>query len=169
MIGEVENKSMGSDITEQIVRRPTPSDIDFLVENIREDDKIEVAAAGGQGIRECIVEIPDLDKNAWVWEYEGKVMCIFGVNPVVGTDHFGMIWMLSTKFFDDYFMIFAMACKPVVDEMVRPFKYVFNYVYVENKKSIKWLRWLGFNLYEAEAVGVNGARFHRFDMRTKHV
>jgi len=106
-------------------------------------------------------EVPDLDKNAYVWEYDGKVMCIFGVNPI--KDQIGIIWLLGTKFFDEHGNVFIFRCKTVFDEVMRPYKYVLNYVYVENKKSIKWLRWLGFKIEEAEPVGVNGALFHRFE------
>lgn len=150
--------------TEQIVRRPTPADIDFLVENVREDDLIEVKAMSGKTIRECLEETAQIETNAWVWEYDGKVMCIFGVNPVDGTGNIGVIWMLATKFFDDKFMIFASACKPVLEDLLKPFRYVFNYVYVENKKSIRWLKWLGFTFKEATPIGIDGANFHHFEM-----
>lgn len=156
------------DRTDQIIRRPTSADIDFIVENIREEDVIEVKAAGGKSIRECITDIPNLEENSWVWEYDQKPVCIFGVNPF-GRPGEGLIWMLATTLFDDHFMVFAVACKSVVEDMVRPFKYVFNYVYVENRKSIRWLKWLGFTVREPEPVGVNGAMFCRFEMESSDV
>ncbi len=149
--------------TAQIVRRPTAADIDFLVDNIREDDLAEVKAMGGKTVRQCLNET-DLENTSWVWEHDGKVMCIFGVNPVENSDRVGAIWMLATKFFDDHFMIFASACKPILMDILKGFRYVFNYVYVENSKSIKWLSWLGFKIRQAEPIGVNGANFHRFEM-----
>lgn len=155
--------------TEQLVRRPTSADLDFMVENIRKEDLAEVEAMGGKTVRECLDETNDIQNTSWVWEHDGKVMCIFGVNPVEDSDRIGAIWMLATKFFDDYFMIFASGCKPIVEDMIKPFKYVFNYVHAENKKSIKWLQWLGFKVREAEPIGINGAQFHRFEMWNENV
>lgn len=150
--------------TEQIIRRPTLADIDFIVDNVREEDVIEVQMSGGGTIRECLDQTPDIDKNAWVWEYDGKVLCIFGVNPFEDKEGVGVIWMLATKDFERKSMIFASACKSVLEELIKPFNYILNYVYAENRKSVKWLKWLGFTVREAEPIGIDGARFHRFEM-----
>lgn len=150
--------------TDQIVRRPTPEDVEFVIANIRDEDVAEITALDNGNVRDALYETPDLEKNAWVWEREGKVHAIFGVNPVEGLDKVGVIWMLATKTFDEHFMVFAAACKVVVEHMIKNYEYLFNYVYVENRKSIKWLKWLGFDIKPAEPIGVNGAEFHRFEM-----
>lgn len=148
--------------TEQIIRRPTQADLDFIADHIREDDLIEVKAMGGRTIKECFSAIPNIEQTSWVWEYENKVMCIFGVNPI-GHQR-GIIWMLATEFFEDKFMIFASGCKNVFEDMIAPFNYVFNYVYSKNEKSINWLGWLGFKIHDAIPVGPYNEKFHLFDM-----
>lgn len=153
--------------TDQIVRRPTPEDVEFIIANIRDEDAAEVAAFDGDSIRDILLNTPDMDKNAFVWEREGQVHAIFGVNPVTDLDKVGVIWMLAAKTFDDHFMAFAAACKVVVEEMIKEYEYIYNYVSVENKKSIKWLQWLGFDVRVAEPIGINGAQFHRFEMWNK--
>ncbi len=150
--------------TDQIVRRPTPEDVEHIIANIRDEDVAEIAALDGGNVRDALNETPDMDKNAFVWEREGKVHAIFGVNPVPDMDKVGVIWMLATKTFDDHFMAFAAACKVVVEHMIENYEYLFNYVYVDNKKSIRWLKWLGFDVKPAEPIGVDGAQFHRFEM-----
>lgn len=152
------------DKTDQIVRRPTPEDVEFIIANIRDEDIAEIAALDGGNARDALFETPDLDKNAWVWERQGRVHAIFGVNPVEDRDRVGVIWMLATKTFDDHFMAFAAACKVVVEEMIKDYEYIFNYVSVENKKSIKWLKWLGFDVRPSEPIGIKGAEFNRFEM-----
>jgi hypothetical protein len=158
---------MSLDKTDQIVRRPTPADVEFIINNIRDEDAAEVAAFDGDSVRDILEMTPDLEKNAWVWERGGQVHAIFGVNPVKEHDGVGVIWMLATKSFDDHFMAFAAACKVVVDVMIEGYKYTYNYVSVENKKSIKWLKWLGFDVRNSEPIGINGAQFHRFEMWNK--
>ncbi len=150
--------------TDQIVRRPTPEDVEFVIANIRDEDVAEITALDGGNVRDALAETPDMDKNAFVWEREGKVHAIFGVNPVPDMDRVGVIWMLATKTFDEHFMVFAAACKTVFDAVVKDYEYLFNYVHSENKKSIRWLKWLGFDVKPAEPIGVDGAQFHRFEM-----
>ncbi|TXH16744.1 MAG: hypothetical protein E6R03_04980 [Hyphomicrobiaceae bacterium] len=150
--------------TDQIVRRPTPEDVEFIIANIRDEDVAEIAALDGGNVRDALNETPDMDKNAFVWEREGKVHAIFGVNPVPELGKVGVIWLLATKTFDDHFMVFAAACKTVFGVVIKDYEYLFNYVHSENKKSIKWLKWLGFDVEPAEPIGINGAKFHRFEM-----
>ena len=150
--------------TDQIIRRPTPEDVEYIIAHIRKEDADEIAAVDGGDVRGALAETPDMDKNAFVWERDGKVHAIFGVNPVPELDRVGVIWMLATESFDEHFMVFAAACKAVVEHMIKDYEYIFNYVYVENRKSIKWLKWLGFDIRKPEPIGVNGAEFHRFEM-----
>lgn len=152
-----------------MIRRPTPEDVEFIIQNIRDEDAAEVAAFDGDSIRDVLMSTPDIEKNAWVWEREGQVHAIFGVNPIKEKEGVGVIWMLAAKTFDDHFMAFASACSVVVAHMLKGYEYVFNYVYEENKKSIKWLKWLGFDIRDAEGIGINGARFHRFEIWNKNV
>ena len=35
-----------------------------------------------------------------------------------------------------------------------------------NARAIRWLRWLGFRIHPAEAHGIQGLPFHRFEMRS---
>lgn len=155
---------MSLDKTDQIVRRPTPEDVEFIIANIRDEDAAEIAAFDGDSVRDVLAFTPDVEHNAWVWERHGKVHAIFGVNPIEGRDGVGIIWMLATKSFDEHFMAFAAACKVVVDVMIEKYEYLYNYVSVENRKSIKWLKWLGFDVRPSEPIGINGAEFHRFEM-----
>lgn len=148
----------------EIIRRPDQADVQYMIENIRQEDIVEMEALDGTDVQQALSETPDLDQNAYVWEKDGKVMCMFGVNPLKEHDGVGVIWMLATEFFDEHFMIFAHGCKDVVKDMIDKYEYVFNYVYCENKKSIRWLKWLGFDIKDPEPIGHKGANFHRFEM-----
>lgn len=155
--------------TDQIIRRPTMADIDFLIDNIREDDVIEIKAMCNLSVRDVLEDTPNLDKNAYVWEKDGKVIAIFGVTPVDDRKNVGVVWMLGTTFFDNYFVTFIRECKNVFEQVVKDYDYVFNYVYTENKKSIEWLKMLGFKVRDAEPIGINGSNFNKFEMVRKNV
>lgn len=155
--------------TDQIVRRPNPEDIEFIIQNIRDEDVEEVNAMGGGTVRDALMSTDNLETNSWVWERDGQVHAIFGVNPVPDREGIGVVWMLATKSFDDHLFAFTAACRAVVQQMVKGYDYVFNYVYEENRKSIKWLEWLGFTIRDAEGIGIDGAKFHRFEMVVNNV
>ncbi len=150
--------------TDLIIRRPTDADIDFLIENIREADAIEIKAICGKTVREAVRETPDIYNNAWAWEADQKIMCIFGVNPLLDKLGEGVVWLLGSKFFDNNRMVFACVSKAVFRDTIKDFKHIFNCVHSENVRSIRWLKWLGFAVDEAKPVEINGARFFRFEM-----
>jgi ribosomal protein S18 acetylase RimI-like enzyme len=145
------------------VRSPSIFDVEHIIDHLRPEDEEEIRALDGSTAEQALAETPDLLENSQVWEVDGEVVCIFGVTPYEGKQ--GIIWMLATKNFDQYSMMFAARCKSVVAQMVSKYDYVFNYVYSENKRSIRWLKWLGFRVGKPEAIGIEGGNFHRFHMR----
>ena len=149
------------------IRRPTPEDVDFMIENIRDEDINEVRDYNGATIREVLLDTPDMDKNAWVWECKGQVRVIFGVNPIEEYNGVGIVWMLGTKSFDEHKAAFALVCRNVLYSMLDNYSYLFNYASAQNKKSLKWLKWLGFNVKQPEPIGINGAEFCRFEIWNK--
>ena len=36
-------------------------------------------------------------------------------------------------------------CEPTIKYLCEGYKYVYNFVHVTNEKSIRWLKWNGFN------------------------
>lgn len=148
----------------EIVRKPTKDDVEYIINHIRPEDVEEVDAFSGETIRNVLETTPDLLNKSQVWEVDGRVVCIFGVNPI-NDMKMGIIWMLATTEFEKYSRMFAVRCKKVVDEMIDGFDFVLNYVHSKNKKSIEWLSWLGFKIYEPEPVGHKGELFTRFEMR----
>lgn len=155
--------------TDQIIRRPTHDDIEFVIQNIRDEDVEEINAMSGENVHDILMSTANIKDNSWVWERCGTVHAIFGVNPVPDKKGVGVVWMLATKSFDEHFMTFASASRSVFKSVVEGYDYIFNYVYEKNIKSIKWLVWLGFTVRDAEKIGVNGAKFHRFEMVVEHV
>lgn len=148
----------------EVVRKPDIFDVEYLIDHIRPEDQEEVDALDGSTVEQALEETPDLLGNSFVWEVDGKVVCMFGVTPCEDHEGVGIIWLLATSEFDKYTKMFAIRCKRVFEEVIKDYEYLFNYVYSENKKSIKWIEWLGFTVHDPEPLGREGAAFHRFDM-----
>ena len=148
----------------ELIRKPTKEDVDYLIKNIRDEDQIEIVAAGGVSIEEVIGSMGHLIDQSYVWEVNGEVICLFGITPDETNEDVGIAWLLSTKGFNRYAFEFAGRCKDVFNPLAREFKYIYNYIHEENKLSIKWLKWLGFDILPAEPIGNKGANFHKFEM-----
>lgn len=154
--------------TKQIIRRPTMEDIEFLICNIRKEDDAEVRAMSDLSVRDVLEDTPELEKNSYVWEKEGKIIAMFGVNPIPDKEGVGVVWLLGTTFFDKFYVAFIQECKAVFRQIIQGYDYIFNYVHVKNTKSVRWLKWLGFSLSE-EKIKINDEEFYRFDMVVKYV
>ncbi len=60
---------------------------------------------------------------------------------------------------------FLRYSRPMIEVMLAEFSHLENYVDARYKKCIRWLKWLGFVIHDAVPFGVQGLRFHKFEMR----
>lgn len=148
----------------EYIRQTKREDIQHIIDNVRHDDVVELDALNGLTIEKALDQVHDLEKNSQVWVVEQKPVCIFGVTPLPEDSSIGIIWMLATKDFDKYAMPFAFRCKKVVEQMIKNYEYVYNYIHDKNKLSVKWLKWLGFSFDKPEPIGHKGANFYRFEL-----
>lgn len=139
-------------------------DVIYIAENARQADKDECHALSGDDLFGSFAGTEGLYTNSWVWEGNGKVICIYGVTPT-DKEKEGVIWFIATDEFDKQKDTFRVFCKEIVSEMADGYEYLYNYVHAKHKKAIKWLKWLGFKMLEPEPIGVNGEMFHKFEVR----
>lgn len=148
-----------------LIRRPTQKDVEHIIKNIRPEDEVEVNALDGSTVRQCLEETPGLFQNSYVWEVDGKPVCIFGVTRQDGPLSSGVVWLLAAKDFHKYTRKFARACRDVFNEVIKGYAYLYNYIHAENKVSIQWLKSLGFDILDPTPIGHKGASFHKFEMK----
>jgi hypothetical protein len=72
----------------------------------------------------------------------------------------GVPWLLSTEQALKHKRQFLELSPPVIEEMMSMCSRLVNYVHVDNKLSIRWLKWLGFTVEDPKP----GELFHRFTM-----
>lgn len=148
-----------------LVRKPTETDVEYLIENVRPEDVAELDALNGNTIRSALEDTPDLLNTSQVWIVDERPVAIFGVTRCNGPLSVGVIWLLATGEFQKYTRKFARYCKEVFEQMIDGYGYLYNYVHAENKISIEWLKWLGFEINEGQPLGHKGAIFHKFELR----
>ena len=77
-------------------------------------------------------------------------LAIYGVASDEDDESTGIPWLLATEDFRMTKGWLKECKKEVFPEMQELYPYLQNYVYIGNRESILWLRWLGFKMYETE-------------------
>lgn len=147
----------------EIIRRPTLDDLQILSDNARKADKEEVFFISGETIYENLINTSGIYENSFVWEIDNQLICIYGITPCDNGE--GIIWLLATDKFDNYTNIFRRKCKTIYKELIVGYNYLYNYVHFRHKKAIKWLKWLGCEVFEPEPIGLNGELFCKFEVK----
>jgi ribosomal protein S18 acetylase RimI-like enzyme len=121
------------------------SDALHVAENLRIADKEELLAGGTEDFKQCLVDSFTSSSICRVALVDGVPVAVLGVcdSGIAGV---GVIWMLGT---DGIYKISRQFLKGSMRELrmlANEYKTLFNYVYTDNKLSIKWLEWLGFTI-----------------------
>src|SRR3990167_10508660 len=77
---------------------------------------------------------------------DGRVACMFGV-AIPSLLGMARPWLLGSNELPRHSRIFLRRSRAYVEGLKVEFPYMGNYVDARNTESIRWLRWLGFNIY----------------------
>ena len=140
----------------------------YIAQRVREADKQELWAshlidpykAMRVGIRHSDFAFTGMDGD--------EPVLMYGVHrPCMLTPH-GVPWMVGTGRLDEPLVAIAflrLCRKPLVD-FLEKFAILENYVDARNKRAIRWLKYMGFDVEKkAEPYGELGMPFHKFTMR----
>lgn len=144
-----------------LIRPVQHDDIAALAANLREIDKKEIRAKTDQSFYDVVYESVEASAKCYTCEINDEMAAIFGVGIVNITDGHGIIWMLGT----DVLRLYPREVMNCTDAMLplleRGFSKLENFVSVENLRSLKWLRKIGYEIGEPIDFGRNGEQFVR--------
>lgn len=103
--------------------------------------------------------------DARVLILDGELAALYGVAPVSVMGGQGCPWLLGTDACLRHWRTFLRHSRPVFIRQASRYSYLENRVHVKNVPSIRWLRWLGFELEPAMPYGWQREPFHKFTMR----
>lgn len=136
-----------------------PADGEYVAEHMREMDVFECKAAGFATPLEAIQKGFERSKNMKTGCYKSVPLCVWGEVP--DTCGGAVIWQLGTDAVKLHKRAFMVESKKVIEQMLTRYKYLTNVVCMENKESVRWLKWLGAEFQEGTAM-VMGKPFARF-------
>ena len=148
------------------IREIEEGDIAVLVRNMRKHDVQEVNAATRMGVRNAVETSLNLSTYAKTGLVNDELVCMWGVCPISLISSSGSPWMLGTDLIEKKQRIFLRRSKPWLEDIKKDYKTLENHVDERNTLSVRWLKWLGFEMKKAEPYGVNGELFHKFTMET---
>jgi hypothetical protein len=147
------------------VEKGTPAHAFELAFKLRELDKYELALNGRDPLSALIdpFRFNRPNVNTYTVLKDNKVLAMFGVVSTRINPKHGSVWMLSSKELDKYWYYFTKRTKKWVDYFLSDYNFVHNYVTIEHKNNIKWLKWLGFSFKSKEIIvkGVKVLYFYK--------
>lgn len=144
----------------------TPALISQLAAEIRECDRVELAAAHFSPPEEIIRQSVNLSTiSCAALTPDDELVALFGVAPPTLVGDKGAMWMLATDRLYKYPVGATKLARRFVEYSLRLYPHLENWVYEGNTASIEWLRVLGFTVEKAAPHGPKGNMFHRFHMR----
>ncbi len=148
-------------------RNPTVEDILHVATHMRAADIAECMALGERDLVDVLTD--GVRRSVWSRAVliDGEPVCILGVAPhgALLTATTGVPWMLGTDLIPQNRRALIRNAPLYIDDMLRTFSHLLNFVHADNTLAVRWLRRVGFTMHDAQPVGVNGALFHRFEMR----
>lgn len=157
-------------MTKVLVKKTIDEDIQFLIDEIREPDKIELEAAAGSPYYQVIRDgYKQNAHHSWTGHANNNVVAVFGIKRLTALSDVGVPWLISTNLVPKYRGVFMRYSKQIFDLVKRDYNYLCNYVDKRNIVAIRWLKWLGFTIQEPEPYGVNGELFCRFELTVSKI
>ena len=144
------------------IERATMFDAIELAPYIRESDRQEIWAAGHLLPEQALVFCLQNSEASYTVRIDGYIIMMFGVSS---TSIGGAPWMLATPDLEGYAVKFYHTTREAIEIMLEQYGYLENYVDARNIKSIRWLKWLGFTIHDAQPYGIDRLPFRRFSMK----
>jgi len=128
----------------------TPQDLDYLADNLREGDRLEMLAYNGMEPREGLQYCVDNNDEVWVACVEGVPCCLFGLQEQMFEDDeensSAVIWALGTDLLFQHKKLMALISRKVIRDWLNRYDVLFNYIWEENEVHRNWLERMGFTV-----------------------
>ena len=139
-----------------------------IVANVREADRTELWALARATPEQCLRYGLRHSRAAFTGRIDGEPVCMFGATAYNELGGVGIPWMVTSTGLDPLSAQKALLrlSRPGVAELRRQYPVLVNVVHAGNAAAIRWLRWCGFTIHPAQAMGPDSALFHPFTLES---
>jgi hypothetical protein len=149
------------------IRAATEEDAEYLSTRLKSMDMREIAAVSARPALAVLKSGLNGSEDCRVGTVNDVPLCMYGVRKLSHLSDNGIVWMLSTEEIDKHFMKFGRECRKELKSIMGSLRMIENYCHIENRKTIVWLRWLGFKFDKPKPFGRKQEMFRRFYMEAK--
>ena len=121
---------------------------------LRQADVDELKALSGVSPEIGVAYSIASSQKGYAAYYDGTLTAIFGISN-------GLIWLVGTDAITKHPITFFRTSKQIFHELTKGHNYLHNYVDARNKLHLRWLKWIGFTIEEAQILGVENRLFHK--------
>lgn len=150
-----------------IVRRSENWDVTDLSQIMRDSDVAEIYASHHHTPAEALRISMASSMISLTIEDKGKIVGMFGICPEYLLGKRATIWFLGSDRLHKIEKRFLRNSRMFIDFFLSHYPYLENYTHTENKKAIKWLKFLGADMQQAKPYGIEGELFHYFSFERK--
>lgn len=140
-----------------------------VADRMRAADRDEVWALTRHSPVEAVVRSCAASAETWVYRADGVPLAVFGVGPVAEHPGVGSPWLLGADGVEHHARPFVQLGRAFVARWLAEYGRLYNVVDARNRRSIDWLRRLGFAFHPAVPVGPDRIPFLPFEMRRPDV
>lgn len=144
------------------IRRYRPEDGEYIAANMRLSDRREIYYLAALPPLQALKTTAAVSVISWTAVVDDKPALAFGVCRKSAVSEIGMPWALGTDQADKQITKYARQSRIFYDGVTQAFPALENYALAENKKTLRWLKWMGFDMDEPAPYGCFGAMFVRF-------
>jgi len=144
---------------------PTSEDhVKHVGENARETERIEIYELSRTTVLKRLERSVKLSDRTATILIDGTPVAIFGVGKATSLSDTGVPWMITTDEAAKHAKTILPYGPIMLERMKQGSKKLVNLVHVDNKKSIRWLKALGFTFGEPQKLGWRGAEYMYFEL-----
>jgi hypothetical protein len=132
-----------------------------LAPHLRDIDKLEVKCMGSTPEASLLSSF-NLPKAKVLSGYDDADNVVFmcGVSQCSNDPRNGVIWMLTSDLAKQHKKDILRLSKPTIDKLSEGFDTVYNLIHKDNKSSIRWLKWCGFDVLNNKTYKQGGEDFY---------
>lgn len=115
------------------------------------EDEFERA---GRDPNEHLAESIKRSTYAWAGFIDGQIVCICGIELPTLVSNRVYLWLATSPKADEHPLFFARRSKMYIEQLRKNYPAIVGYVYAVNRRSVRWLNWLGFIVHNADENGL---------------
>ncbi len=147
-----------------------PEDCFIVAKNMKATDRFELAVTGDDPLTALLYPFRARRKNTFtftIFNDANKPIAMWGVAPLKHNIKHGAVWFLSDQSALSEIR-FLRNQKRAFNWVASHYSYIFNYCTEEQKKTIRWLKYLGF-IFNGTSRLVNNVKMLYFYYEPKKV